>query len=45
MNKVELIFEGPGKKNIRINKITVSSLVLVNTINGRSVLESADKFK
>ena len=44
-DKVELVFEGHGTKNMHKNEIIFLFLILRNIINGRSVLESADKFR
>ena len=45
MNKVELIYEGHGKKYIHINEKIFHCVIVINIINGRIVLDSAEKFK
>ena len=45
MNKVGLVSEGHGKKNIHRNEIMFRCSILRNILNGRSVLEIAYKCK
>ena len=43
MNKVELVYEGHGKKQYTQNKIMLRCLILRNIINDRIVLEREKK--
>ena len=45
IHKVELVSEGHGKKNKHINERMFRCLILVNIINGRCMLDSAEKCK
>ena len=45
INKVELIPEGHGKKNVNKNKRMFRCLILKMIINSRSVFKSAEIFK
>ena len=44
-NKVKLISGGHVNKNIHRNDIMLRCFILINMINGRSVLDSEEKFK
>ena len=45
MNRIGLVSEVCGNKNTHINERMFCCLILRNIINGRTVVESAEKYK